>query len=71
MRPGKQKYFVVAGFDDPVGEYGKGPQEFAGKLKDYGCDNVDLKLYKGMRHEILNEFGREEVMEDIKEFILG
>ena len=69
--PEDKKYFVVAGFDDPVGAYGKGPQEFAGKLKDHGCDNVDLKLYKGMRHEILNEFGKEEVMEDIKGFILG
>lgn len=63
-------FLVVAGGEDPVGEYGKGPKEFADKMTSAGAD-VKLKLYDGMRHEILNEFGKEEVMEDIKNFILG
>ena len=61
---------VIAGGDDPVGEYGKGPSEVAGKMEDSGCEDVSLLLYEGMRHEILNEFGKEAVMEDIKRFIL-
>lgn len=68
--PTDRPYFVVAGADDPVGEYGKGPQEFFDKLKAHGCNDAIIKLYDGMRHEILNEFGKEEVMEDIKNFIL-
>ena len=60
----------IAGGDDPVGEYGKGPSEVAGKMEDSGCEDVSLLLYEGMRHEILNEFGKEAVMEDIKKFIL-
>lgn len=61
---------VTAGMEDPVGEYGKGPAEVAEKLQDAGCEDVSLLLYDGMRHEILNEFGKETVMEDIKKFIL-
>ena len=61
---------LVAGDDDPVGSYGKGPSEVAGKMEDAGCEDISLLLYEGMRHEILNEFGKEAVMEDIKKFIL-
>lgn len=61
---------LVAGDADPVGAYGKGPAEVAEGLKEAGCEDVSLILYEGMRHEILNEFGKEAVMEDIKMFIL-
>jgi len=61
---------VCAGDDDPVGSYGKGPAEVAEKLENAGCSDVSLLLYEGMRHEILNEFGKEAVMEDLKKFIL-
>lgn len=61
---------LVAGDDDPVGEYGKGPAEVAEKMQEAGCEDVSLLLYEGMRHEVLNEFGKETVMDDIKKFIL-
>jgi len=61
---------LIAGDDDPVGSYGKGPTEVAAKLEEAGCEDVSLLLYEGMRHEILNEFGKEAVMEDLKRFIL-
>jgi len=62
---------LVAGDDDPVGAYGKGPAEVAEGLQNAGCEDVSLILYEGMRHEILNEFGKETVMNDVKMFILG
>jgi len=62
---------VIAGDDDPVGSYGKGPVEVHDRLVNAGCSDVSLMLYEGMRHEILNEFGKEVVMEDVKKFILG
>lgn len=60
---------VIAGAEDPVGAYGAGPKEVADGLKAAGCKDVQLKLYDGMRHEILNEIGKEQVMYDLKDFI--
>lgn len=56
---------LISGEADPVGEYGSGVKQVAAELKKTGHSKVDLKLYKDMRHEILNEIGREEVMNDI------
>lgn len=60
----------VAGGDDPVGSYGVGPAEVVDRLDAAGCEDVSLIIYDGMRHEILNEFGKEEVMNDLRKFIL-
>ena len=38
-------------------------------LRKAGYKNVSGKLYEGMRHEILNEIGKEEVYADVLEFI--
>jgi alpha-beta hydrolase superfamily lysophospholipase len=55
----------LSGSDDPVGQYGKGVGRVAQKLGDAGVKSVAVKLYHGARHELLNEFNRDEVMEDI------
>ncbi|MBO4445716.1 MAG: alpha/beta hydrolase [Clostridia bacterium] len=55
---------IISGADDPVGEYGKGVEKVAAAYKANG-NPVDLKLYAGDRHEILNEFDKETVMNDI------
>ncbi len=59
--------FLIAGEEDPVGKYGKG---VLGKYKQYKKHglNVKVKLYPVMRHEIINEIGREEVYKDIINF---
>ncbi len=59
---------LVAGENDPVGNYGKGVREVETKLKKCGHD-VKCSLYKGARHEILNDFCYDEVKGDILEFI--
>ena len=56
---------VVAGAEDPVGNYGAGPQEVADRLKKAGAQKVLCKLYPGLRHEILNETGKQQVWEDM------
>ena len=48
-----------------MGEYGKGVKQVVSDLKMTGHDNAELKLYKDSRHEILNDFDRHIVMEDI------
>ena len=60
--------FVVAGEEDPVGAYGKGPLKCAEALKSLGL-SPETKLYPEMRHEILNEKGKEAPYLDILSFI--
>lgn len=56
---------ITAGMEDPVGNYGAGPQEVADRLQAVGVRNVTVKLYDGMRHEILNETDRKQVYTDV------
>jgi len=56
---------VVSGEDDPVGNLGAGTTAAAEALRAAGISDVTLKLYKGDRHEILNELDRQQVFEDL------
>lgn len=61
--------FLIAGEDDPVIQ---GKEKFKGLerfLKSLGYKNIKSKLYKGMRHEILNERDRETIYQDLLEFL--
>ena len=62
---------MTSGEEDPVGNYGKDVQILFEKMKKTGIHNIDLKLYKGCRHEILNEVTRQTVYKDILEWILS
>ena len=64
----KLPILLVAGADDPVGNYGKGVREVETKLKKRGHDAKCI-LYAGARHEILNDFCYDEVKRDILEFL--
>lgn len=59
---------LVSGSDDPVGDYGKGPTAVRDMLAAAGVP-VELKLYEGYRHEILNDESHEKVVKDILAFI--
>lgn len=59
----------MAGQDDPVGNFGKGVQKIYEKYKSSGMKDVDIKLYPGDRHEILNETDRVQVYMDIYEWL--
>ena len=52
---------VVSGGEDPVGEFGKGPEIVAKSFREAGVSDVTLKLFPGDRHEILNELDRDAV----------
>lgn len=58
---------LLSGKEDPVGSYGKGVYKVFEKLCENGCD-ARIKLYSGMRHEILNEIGKEEAYKDVLSF---
>lgn len=59
----------ISGDADPVGANGRGVAQAAASMKQAGHENVTLKLYKAMRHEILNEIGKEDVYNDILQWI--
>ena len=59
----------VAGADDPVGAFGKGVEKVYKKYKTAGMQQVSMHLYEGDRHEILNETDREQVYEDLYQWI--
>ena len=59
---------LISGADDPVGNYGKGVRRVYQRLERTG-HAAALKLYPGARHEILNDACRDEVIEDVLNFI--
>lgn len=58
---------LIAGAEDPVGEYGAGVKKVASELKKQGQTDVKTKIYPGLRHEILLEDKEkaDEVMADV------
>ena len=61
---------MVSGQDDPVGDFGKSVEKVFYSFEALGMEHVQLKLYPGDRHEILNEVDRQEVYGDIYRFVL-
>ncbi|MBO5513075.1 MAG: alpha/beta fold hydrolase [Mogibacterium sp.] len=60
-----------AGAEDPVGNWGEGVRKaFMVYTENTPCE-VSIKLYDGDRHEILNELDKEQVYEDMREFLEG
>ena len=65
-----KRYLLVSGDRDPVGEMGKGVKIVFSRMKEAGL-NVDMKLYEGYRHEILNDLCKDKVRDDILSFLEG
>lgn len=63
-----RKIFLIAGDKDPVGSMGKGVKEVYDRLVAAGR-RAEIKLYPGLRHEILNEADHKTIFNDILLFI--
>lgn len=61
---------ILSGTDDPVGNFGKGVKKVYRRYRNAGLKRVRIHLYEGARHELLHEFCKKEVMEEIYSFIL-
>ncbi len=59
----------TAGGDDPVGDYGKGVLKAVENFKICGVQKVSHRIYPLCRHEILNEINKDEIFEDIVQWI--
>lgn len=66
----EQPVLFIAGQKDPVGDMGVGVQKAYRCFQKAGVKDVELKLYNGMRHEILNEKGKDQVYQDILDWIM-
>lgn len=60
---------ILAGDRDTVGENARGVRRLAGIYERAGVRDLTLGLYKGARHELLNETNRAEVFGDLFEWI--
>ena len=60
---------LISGEEDPVGGFGKGVEELYNRYLKCGVEQVELKLYEGARHELLNEINRDEVTLDILKWL--
>ena len=61
--------FIISGEEDPVTNYAKDVAKLETQYTKLGVKNVKTKIYKGLRHEILNEAPNNiEVYDDIVNF---
>lgn len=63
--------YIISGSKDPVGKYGKGTTRLYKDLLKQNIQDVKMRLYPGGRHEILNEINKEEVYQNILEWLLS
>jgi len=67
--PKKLPIYLFSGDKDPVGEMGKGIKKVHREFKKAGVKDITLHLYKGGRHEMLNEINKKEVEKDLIDWL--
>lgn len=60
---------LIAGAQDPVCQYGEGIVEVYTKLKEANMSDIEAKIYKEERHELLQGYKIELVMSDVNEWL--
>ena len=59
----------ISGAMDPVGDFGKGVRRAYESFQKAGVREVSIKLYPTLRHEILNEDCKEEIYQDLYQWM--
>ncbi len=60
---------IVSGDADPLAQGGAAVEALAQRYRDAWLTDVEVHLYPGARHEVLNETNRDEVTRDILTFL--
>ena len=60
---------LIGGDKDPVGSFGKGIKKTKKAYEKHELNDVNMKLYEGARHELLNETIRDQVTTDLIEWL--
>lgn len=63
--PKELPLIFISGDKDPVGNNGKAVRSIYENYKNIGVKDIDIKLYKDCRHEVLNELDYQTVYRDI------
>lgn len=63
--PTRLPLLMIAGSDDPMGYFGRGPERLARALRSDAQRDLALRLYEGRRHELLHDRSAATVTEDI------
>ncbi len=61
--------YIFSGDQDPVGDYGAGVRRTAALFSR--CRDVTVRLYPGGRHEMLREINRQQVFQDLADWLDG
>ena len=61
----KMPIFLLSGDKDPVGEFGKGVIKTHEIFKKAGIEDLEIKLYPNLRHDILHEKCKDTIYNDI------
>lgn len=61
--------YFISGEQDPIGDFGKGIKKTVDDLKTNGFQNITMKLYTNMRHEIFFEEDKIMVFDDIRDWL--
>ena len=69
--PSKLPIYIISGDEDPVGGYGRLVKKLFNLYKEIGVSDVQIKLYQGSRHEILNEVNKNEVYNDLLNWLIN
>ena len=67
MIPAYLPVFLISGAKDPIGMFGRNVINICDKLEANGIE-TEMKLYPGLRHEILNEDDYQHIYDDILEW---
>ena len=60
---------LVSGENDPIGDMGRGIRKIANRLDKQHFDHISVQLYPHMRHEPLHEKNKQQVYQDILDWI--
>ena len=63
--------YMLSGGDDMVSAKGKDLAKMMCIYKDSGINDVEMKLYPGLRHDILHEVEKEQVFKDIYNWLIS
>lgn len=60
---------LLSGAEDPVGNCGKAVEQLYKQYQNLGIKKLECKLYSKARHELFNEYNREQVIEELFEWL--
>ena len=69
LRNPKMPILFIAGEDDPVTGGKKGLQASAATMKEAGYEDIEMHVFKGLRHEILNEKEKDLVIQEVLDWL--